>query len=247
MRRAAAARRPAQPRDARRRAGARDAGDRRRPRRARRGPRHRSPSGSGWTEPDRPRRRGRRRSPRCSARPARTTRRAGARARCCSWPSWRPPCPRCTSRRRCGRRPRRSLLLTPRHEHPCAHCSAPCLLLAVLAAPAARAGRGADPHLRVRPGPDRARPEHDRDRGEPAQAARPTAGSRASSRTSSTPRTAAVPRVDVIHLHHGVWLTEDPSNELGFSPLFAAGRGEDGDHRAARLRLALRRRRPAGS
>jgi plastocyanin len=33
----------------------------------------------------------------------------------------------------------------------------------------------------------------------------------------------SVPRVDVIHLHHGVWLTEDPSTSLGFSPLFAAG------------------------
>jgi plastocyanin len=32
-----------------------------------------------------------------------------------------------------------------------------------------------------------------------------------------------VPRVDVLHLHHGVWLTEDPASRLGFSPLFAAG------------------------
>ena len=32
-----------------------------------------------------------------------------------------------------------------------------------------------------------------------------------------------VPRVDVIHLHHGVWLTEDAASPLGFSPLFAAG------------------------
>src|SRR5215204_1606685 len=34
-----------------------------------------------------------------------------------------------------------------------------------------------------------------------------------------------VPGVDVIHLHHGVWLTEDASSPLGYgySPLFAAG------------------------
>src|SRR5918994_7254383 len=32
-----------------------------------------------------------------------------------------------------------------------------------------------------------------------------------------------VPRVDVLHLHHGVWLTEDRGSRLGFSPLFAAG------------------------
>jgi hypothetical protein len=32
-----------------------------------------------------------------------------------------------------------------------------------------------------------------------------------------------VPGVDVVHLHHGVWLTEDPATALGFSPLFAAG------------------------
>ena len=32
-----------------------------------------------------------------------------------------------------------------------------------------------------------------------------------------------VPGVDVVHLHHGVWLTEDPAASLGFSPLFAAG------------------------
>src|SRR5215207_3440928 len=35
----------------------------------------------------------------------------------------------------------------------------------------------------------------------------------------------SVPGVDVIHLHHGVWLTEDASSPLGYgySPLFAAG------------------------
>ncbi|HZB77942.1 MAG TPA: hypothetical protein VE526_17050 [Solirubrobacteraceae bacterium] len=32
-----------------------------------------------------------------------------------------------------------------------------------------------------------------------------------------------VPRVDVIHLHHGVWLSQDDTNPLGFAPLFAAG------------------------
>src|SRR5918995_7020845 len=32
-----------------------------------------------------------------------------------------------------------------------------------------------------------------------------------------------VPRVDVIHLHHGVWLAQDDTNALGFAPLFAAG------------------------
>ena len=30
-----------------------------------------------------------------------------------------------------------------------------------------------------------------------------------------------VPRVDVIHLHHGVWLSQDDTNPLGFAPLFS--------------------------
>ena len=44
-------------------------------------------------------------------------------------------------------------------------------------------------------------------------------------------RDGSIPRVDVIHLHHGVWLKN-------LAPLFAAGE-EESSQGAARLRLAL--------
>ena len=46
-----------------------------------------------------------------------------------------------------------------------------------------------------------------------------------------------VPRVDVIHLHHGVWVSN-------FEPLFAAGEEKTVIRRAPRLRLALPDQRP---
>ena len=77
----------------------------------------------------------------------------------------------CSSRRRCGRRPPRSIPLTRRHDAPSSSAVGARLLL--LAAPAAAAVEArADAALRVRPGEDHAGPEHDLDRGERAQAAR---------------------------------------------------------------------------
>ena len=63
------------------------------------------------------------------------------------------------------------------------------------------------------------------------------AGSSASGPTSLR-RDGSVPRVDVIHLHHGVWLVS------GVSRLFAAG--EEKTRSSRRLRLALRARTTAG-
>ena len=89
------------------------------------------------------------------------------------------------------------------------------LLLAVLPT-AASAGHHDVP---LRADHDHARAEHDRVRAQRAQAARCPATSRASSRTSPTP-TAAIPRVDVIHLHHGVWI-------INGRPHVRRRRGED--------------------
>ena len=88
-------------------------------------------------------------------------------------------------------------------------------LMLALAAPAAAQERRPDAPLRVRPGQDRARPEHDRDRGERAQAAGRRLDHALHARTSCY-EDGSVPRVDVIHLHHGVWLKN-------LQPLFAAG------------------------
>ena len=49
-----------------------------------------------------------------------------------------------------------------------------------------------------------------------------------------------IPRVDVIHLHHGVWISN-------FAPLFAAGRGEDDRQRAATATAGATSRRTTGS
>ena len=51
-------------------------------------------------------------------------------------------------------------------------------------------------------------------------------------RPNLTYKDGSVPRVDVIHLHHGVWLSN-------FKPLFAAGEEKTRVRGAARLRLAL--------
>ena len=145
---------------------------------------------------------------------------AGPRARAAahgrsSWsPSWRRRSRRSSSRRRCGRRLRRSLQLTPVMTSS-ARPSAPssCSPGSPRRPPRRTA---ADPEVRLRPRRDRAGAEHDLPRGEPAQAAR----RRLDHALQARPRahaTARVPRVDVIHLHHGVWLTE------ASSPLFAAG------------------------
>ena len=125
----------------------------------------------------------RRRSRRCSSRPApehapgRGTRalllRRGRRRRASTT---------CSSRRRCGRRPPRSLQLTPRHDRPRARSARrPPRCCAALAAPAAAQDGVQHLKLRVRPDHDRAGPEHDRDRREHAASRPSTAGSSASS------------------------------------------------------------------
>ena len=62
----------------------------------------------------------------------------------------------------------------------------------------------------------------------------------------------AIPRVDVIHLHHGVWLTDGAAGPRRGQrtgrplPVHGVGRGEDGHSVPARLRVPGRRRRPLG-
>ena len=90
---------------------------------------------------------------------------------------------------------------------------------------AARAGRaGRDAQVPVRPDPHRARAERHR-----LRAQRPApAGRRLDHRLQAEPdlrRRRRVPRVDVIHLHHGVWLINGAADVRG-------RRGEDRDPRA---------------
>ena len=96
------------------------------------------------------------------------------------------------------------------------------LLLAVLAAPAA--AQDGVQTLTYEYGPIRITPGQNTIAVEENQLKPPTDGWITSFKPDLV-RAAdgTVPRVDVIHLHHGVWLAEDASNALGFSPLFAAG------------------------
>ena len=82
----------------------------------------------------------------------------------------------------------------------------------VLARPAPR---GAAAALRVRPGAHLARARTRSSSRATTSSRTCPAGSSASSRTS-TYKDGDVPRVDVIHLHHGVWISN-------VAPLFAAG------------------------
>ena len=103
---------------------------------------------------------------------------------------------------------------------------------------AAAAARRPAAALRVRAGPHRAR-------------ARTRSSSRATTLKPDVPghivrfkpdleyADGTIPRVDVIHLHHGVWLSN-------FAPLFAAGEEKTTVHGARRLRLGVRPERQVG-
>ena len=73
-------------------------------------------------------------------------------------------------------------------------------------------------HLHYEYGPIKINPgaEHHRLRRQQSQAERPRLHHALPARTSSTRRNHTIPRVDVIHLHHGVWL-------INGYPTFAAG------------------------
>ena len=76
--------------------------------------------------------------------------------------------------------------------------------------------RDADADLRVRADRAQPGPEHDRDRAQPTSSPTCPATSRASNPGLVYAEDGTTPRVDVVHLHHGVWL-------INGYPTFAAG------------------------
>ena len=118
----------------------------------------------------------------------------------------------------------------------CATCAAPCssLVLFLALAPAAQAET-----LSYRFGPIHVSPGQNTIELAANDLKPPVDGWITSFKPNLTYENGVVPRVDVVHLHHGVWLSN-------FAPLFAAGEEKTILRDAGRLRLALPHERPVG-